>query len=244
MTLSIVTFKWKPNPGYRAKYGARNVNILYSMFRRHLKIPFDFFCVTDDDRGIEAGVKVIPLWDDLANVPNPHGLSEPSCYRRLKLFDPKTYKGIGDRILWIDLDMVLTGDVTPLFDRPESMVLLKTTAPNIPINGSLVLFTPDDHQDIWTDFDPAISPRLTRPAGCFGSDQGWLGYRRKDSAAFWNAGPGGDGIYFFGEHLRLARCRNTLPDDARLVSFHGRGSPWDPEMYTYRWIARNYKEMV
>lgn len=236
--ITVVSFKWKPtNPLYRNKFGPEQPNRLQAMFARHLRLKHRFVCVTDDDTGLDC--ETFPLWHDLAKVPNPHGLREPSCYRRLKLFDPEVYRHLGDRILWCDLDMVLTGDVTPLFDRPESIVLLGTDVANIPVNGSLVLFTPSENEDLWSDFDPAVSPRLARQAGCWGSDQGWLGYKRPN-AAKWKAGPGGDGIYFFGQHMRQKGSPARLPDDARMVSFHGRGNPWGAFESGLPWVQKHY----
>lgn len=236
--LTVVCFKWQPtNPAYRNKFGAAQVNAMERMFARHLAMPHRFVCITDDDRGIEG--ETFPLWTDLSEVPNPHGIREPSCYRRLKLFDPVIYRQLGDRILWIDLDMVLTGDVTPLFDRPESIVLLSTDVANIPVNGSMVLFTPSENEDLWSEFDPETSPKLARRAGCYGSDQGWLGYKRPD-AAKWKPGPGGDGIYFFGQHMRSRGKHASLPADARIVSFHGRGQPWGQFEQTLPWVERHY----
>lgn len=236
--LTVCCFKWKPtNPAYRGKFGASQVNTLERMFKRHLAMDHRFVCITDDDRGIEG--ETFPLWDDLSQVPSPHGIREPSCYRRLKLFDPVIYRQLGDRILWIDLDMVLTGDVTPLFDRPESLVLLSTDVVHIPVNGSMVLFTPSENEDLWSEFDPETSPKLARRAGCYGSDQGWLGYKRPD-AAKWKSGPDGDGIYFFGQHMRSKGKQASLPGDARIVSFHGRGQPWGAAERMLPWVERHY----
>lgn len=236
--LTVVCFKWKPsNPLYRNQFAAATVNALQAGFRRNLSLAHRFVCITDNDSGIDA--ETFPLWDDLADVPSPHGAREPSCYRRLRLFDPAIYRHLGDRILWCDLDMVLTRDVTPLFERPESLVLLSTDVANIPVNGSLVLFTPSEHEDLWTEFDPATSPSAARRAGHYGSDQGWLGYQRP-GAAKWMPGPGGDGIYFFGQHMRAKGSAQRLPQDARLVSFHGRGQPWGEYEQTLPWVRQHY----
>jgi hypothetical protein len=236
--LTVATFKWKPLPGYRAKFRPWHVNRMEWMFRKHLHMPFEFVCITDDPAGLSSSIRVIPLWDDLANVPNPHGPREPSCYRRLKLFSHEARGLVGERVLWIDLDMVLTGDVTPLFDRTEDVVLLSTDVPHIPVNGSLVLLTPGAHAEVWESFDPKTSPKLARKSGCYGSDQGWLAYCLKDTAAMWKAGPGGDGIYFFGQHMR--RMGQRLPADARLVSMHGRGVPWGDYEQSLGWVRQHY----
>lgn len=236
--LTVASFKWKPAPAGRAKYRAWHVNRLAEMFRRHLHMPHRFVCVTDDPAGLE--VEALPLWNDLSNVPNPHGPREPSCYRRLKLFSHEARDLVGERVLWVDLDMVLTGDVTPLFDRTEDVVLLSTNTPNIPVNGSMVLLTPGAYAEVWEGFDPETSPKLARKAGCYGSDQGWLAYCLKDRAAMWKPGPSGDGIYFFGQHLRSMGGR--LPEDARIVSFHGRGNPAADYEQSLGWVRKYYGE--
>ena len=74
-----------------------------------------------------------------------------------------------ERILAIDLDMVLTGDISPIVQRAEPVVVLTTDQPNIPVNGSLVLVTPGAAEEVWSSFDPATSPTLARRSACHGS---------------------------------------------------------------------------
>lgn len=247
--VTVCTFKWQPAMFGRKKYQAWHVNRMAAMFRRHLREPHDFVCVTDDPAGLDPElVRAVPLWPDLADIPNPHGPREPACYRRLKLYSAEAAELVGERILAIDLDMVLVGDVTPLVQRREPVVLLPTDAPNIPVNGSLQLITPGACPDVWTSFDPATSPGLARRAGSYGSDQGWLGYHLlhgclKGVAGTWDAGPEGrDGIVFYGQHLRRTRRPESLGGNVRLVSFHGRGQPWGQMEQLLPWVIKHYGE--
>lgn len=247
MKLTVCTFKWTPANAGRKRYLGWHVNRMAAMFRRRLRIPHEFVCVTDDPRGLDRDlVRPVELWPDLADIPNPHGPREPACYRRLKLFAPEAAELVGERILAIDLDMVLTGDVSHLVDRPEPVVLLPTTAPNIPVNGSLVLVTPGACPDVWESFDPETSPKLARRSGCFGSDQGWMAYHYlhgclKDVAGVWEPGPGGrDGILFFGADLRRIRRPDSVDASVRLVSFHGRGEPWGMTEQLLPWVQKAY----
>jgi len=243
--LSVVTFKWRATPFSRKKFAAWHVNRLAAMFRRHLRAPHDFVCVTDDPEGLDDQVRAVPLWPDHAEVPNPHGPREPACYRRLKLFSAEAAELVGERVLAIDLDMVLTGDITPLVERPEPVVLLTTTAARIPVNGSLVLVTPGAAGEVWTSFDPETSPRIARSAGCHGSDQGWMAWHLlhgslRGRAGTWTPGPGADGIMFYGEHLMRGDASRKLPPGTRLVSFHGRGLPWGQCEQLLPWVRSFY----
>lgn len=240
LVLTICCFKWQSPIKYRTTFRAKHVNTLRNMFRRHLHMPHEFVCITDDPAGIDPDIRIVKIWNDLADVGNPHGIREPSCYRRLKVFSAEVRPLLGDRVAWCDLDMVLTADVTPIFSRKEPVVLMPTDVPNIPVNGSLVMVTPGAHEKVWTGFDPNESPKKTYRASCYGSDQGWIAYCLKDKAAFWKTGPGGDGIYFYGQHLRREHYGKKLPSDARIVSFHGRGYPWDQSNQEIPWVRQHY----
>lgn len=233
--LTVVTFKWR-REGFRTRYEAWHVNRLAAMFRRHLALDHDFACVTDDAAGLDPEIRAIPLWNDHANVPNPHGEREPSCYRRLKLFARESADLIGPRLLACDLDVVLAGDVTHLFDRPEPCVLLTTMNAHIPVNGSLALITPGVHEEIWTSFDPETSPKIAHAAKCWGSDQGWIAWWLRDKVPTWH--PGRQGVYFY--HM-MKEPKAKLPADARFISFHGpSGKPWDARCQQFDWVRQHY----
>lgn len=240
MTFGIVCFKWKAPKAYRSAFSARHVNILQSMFARHLHMPHDFICVTDDPADLDPAIRVIPLWNDYANVPSPHGSREPSCYRRLRLFARDAGEILGvDRFAWCDLDVVLTADVTPIFSRPEPIVLLPNPkVPRVPFNGSLVLMDAGARPEVWESFDPFKSPKRNVLNNCYGSDQGQISYCLKDKGeATWNVGPNGDGIYFRHKHL----TDRQLPADARIVSFHGPGDPWSLVERHWLWVKEHYR---
>ena len=82
VTLSIVTFKWKPIGNYRSIFGPEQVKVMRSMVARNYPEPHRFICVTDDPAGLED-VETVPLWDDYSHIPNPSFRGGPSCYRRL-----------------------------------------------------------------------------------------------------------------------------------------------------------------
>lgn len=235
--LSVVTYKWRPAPGYRSTYGPETVNTLRRMVARHYPQPHRFVCVTDDADGIDTGIDIVPLWSDHAGIPSPHGGKNPSCYRRLKAFAPEIAEVFGPRFVSLDLDVVIVGDLAPLWDRPDPFVIWGDTnpQPGSHYNGSMVLMTAGVRRQVWDRFDPLRSPRDAKAAGCWGSDQGWISYCLGAGEPRWTTA---DGVYSFRNHL--ANGREPLPADARLVLFHGRIDPWSPEAHTIPWVKRYY----
>lgn len=233
--LSVVCWKWTPAAGYRSAFGPSTVNILKEMVRRHYSRPHRFICVTDDATGLDPDVEVIPLWDDHAGLANPFGPGNPSCYRRLKMFSPDAADLFGERFVSLDLDTVVTGDLSPIWDRPEDFVAWGDTNHGTHYNGSMMLMTAGARACVWEDFDPVNSPRLAKAAGQFGSDQGWISYRLGSGEATWTTD---DGVYSFRNHL--SRPPRPLPDNARLVMFHGRIDPWSGSAQRLSWVCKHY----
>jgi hypothetical protein len=233
--LSVVCFKWKPKVGYRSAFSAANVNVLRAMVKRHYQKPHRFICVTDDPRGIDANVEIIPLWDDYAAVPSPCGARQPSCYRRLKAFSKEALSLFGPRFVCLDLDCVVTGDLAPLWDRDEDFVIWGDTTPRTPYNGSMFLLRAGSRRQVWEDFDPVTSPAKGRALGYFGSDQAWIGACLGPHEARWSQG---DGVYSYRNDIKRA---GGLPDDARIVMFHGGVDPWSAEAQRLPWVREYYR---
>lgn len=235
--LTIATFKWKPMSGYRSTFGPETVNVLRRMVDRHYAPPHRFVCITDDPAGLDPGIDVLPLWTDLAHVPSPHGNKNPSCYRRLRLFSPEMATLLGPRFVALDLDVVITADVAPLWDRPEDFVIWGDTHPTTHYNGSMMLMTAGARRKVWETFDPHRSPRDAMSAGCFGSDQGWISYCLGPGEARWSTK---DGVYSYRNHLRQ-NSPKKLPENARLVIFHGAIDPWSEGGQNNPWVRRHYQ---
>ncbi len=257
--LSIVTFKWA-KPGYRSVFTAANVNTTKRMVDRHYPDPHRVICVTDDPVGIDSGVEVIPLWGDASHLPNPTWANGPSCYRRLKVFSNWFADKITSRFVVIDLDIVFTGDMRPIWNREEDFLIWRPNHRGVPLCASMFMIRPGTNQKVWDTFDHSISPKLASDAGWRGSDQGWITYCLGQNTPGWGSA---DGIYGYKDDLckgkkklpnihldsRLAaqrkqpeRVYGSLPEDARAVIFTGKPDPWDREaINTSPWIAEHYR---
>jgi hypothetical protein len=236
VSLVVCCFKWGE------KFGPQHVNTLDSMVRRNCRLPFEFVCVTDDHRGIASHIRIVPLWSELSDVPSPVGRSFPSCYRRLKLFGPEARALIGERIVCLDLDTVITADVTPLWDRPDEFMIWanhwgkrKGKGRNKQrFNGSMFMLAADSRPKVWTKFNPETSPKEATKAGHRGSDQGWLSYVLGDEAT-WGKD---DGVYSW--RVDIEPNGGGLPEGARVVFWHGQANPWDRGQ-AYDWVREHYR---
>jgi hypothetical protein len=230
--LSVVTFKWA-TPGYRATFTAAHVNTLRRMVARHYRKPHRFICITDDPAGLDAEVEHVPLWNDHRDVPNPTGGGRPSCYLRLKLFDPDIGRLLGDRFVMMDLDAIVAGDLSPLFDRTEDAVFWRSPAKVWPYNGAMMLLSAGARPQVWKDFDPVRSPLETQAAGYRGSDQAWISHKLGWHEAVWTDR---DGVYYYGTIPKA--MRHTLPPAARIVFTTGGTAPWTLH---HPWIRQHYQ---
>lgn len=238
--LSVICWKWTPAPGYRSTFGPETVNVLRRMVARHYPHPHRFLCVTDDAAGLDPKVEIVPLWNEFATLPSPHGGHNPSCYRRLRMFHPEIGQVFGERFVSLDLDCVIVGDLTPLWHRAEDFVAWGDTnpLPGSHYNGSMILLRAGARPQVWTDFDPASSPRLALQARCFGSDQGWISYCLGPGEARWTQA---DGVYSFRNDI-YPRGLGRLPSGARIVFFHGHVDPWSAyAQQNCPWVREAYR---
>lgn len=236
---TVICWKWAPPTGYRSTFTADAVNVLRSMVARHYPVPHRFVCVTDEADGIDPRVEVVPAWNDFADVPSPHGGRNPSCYRRLRLFDPAIGTVFGPRFVSLDLDVVVTGDLTPLWERDDDLVLWGDTnpQPGSHYNGSMILMTAGARPDVWTAFNPQTSPMQSKSARCFGSDQGWISFQLGKGEAKWSRT---DGVYSYRNDI--APHGHRLPGEARIVMFHGCHDPWDTYVQTHApWVREHWR---
>lgn len=208
------------------------------MIARHYAKPYRFVCITDEPEAL-SGVETIRLWPDLSNLPSPIGHSYPSCYRRLKLFAPDAGETFGQTVVSIDLDTVIVGDITPLFDRPEDFVIWgESDFPHTtPYCGSLWMLRTGTRTKVWTEFDAATSPKAAMKAGCRGSDQGFISYILGPGEATWTKK---DGVYSFRKDLSK-RPNYALPADARVTCWHGKTDPWSHRAQQIPWVLEHYR---
>lgn len=109
------------------KYGVDYVNRLYGMVARNISPPFAFYCITDDTTGLRPEVRVIPLPDLGCEMPKVRqGIWGKSRLWRSDL------GGLSGPVLFMDLDVVITGNLDAFFDYGDANDVILTRNPNTP----------------------------------------------------------------------------------------------------------------
>jgi hypothetical protein len=235
--LTVVCWRWRPPAASRSTFPAEAVLALKQAVARHYPHPHRFVCVTDEPELLDPSIDVVPDWGDFKDIPAPSGDKNPSCYRRLRLFSRDVAAVLGDRFVSLDLDTVITGDLSPVWNRSEDFVMYGDTNPRTFYNGSMVLMTAGARAKVWETFDPRTSIKHAFRAGHHGSDQAWISFCLGPSESKWGTK---DGVFSFRNHFKMAG-RTDLPPEARLVVFHGLHKPWDARVQAeYPWVRSHY----
>jgi hypothetical protein len=215
--ITVVFFLWY-NPNERRNkryvYDAHSVNYAKRAVASNLKCPHRFVVMSDRSEGFDADIKVVPL--NMADFP------AKGRYPKLSIFRRDAAEIFGERILMMDLDLCVAGDLTPLVERDEDIVLWTGNPENARAqkghalyNTSIVLLRAGTRPQVWDQFDKTRTPSIVHAEHKDGSDQVWVSKMLPGEATWTNR----DGIYLareMGEKLRA---------DARVVFFPGKENP-------------------
>ncbi len=123
-------------------------------------------------------------------------------------------------VLYLDLDTVVTGDISGLFR--EKLTMLKDVN-RLEKFGSGVMSWCGDYSYLYDEFNknPDKYMREYVTVNKWG-DQGFIMDNIKETPDSFDFGP---------VHSYKAHCQNGVPDDTRLVFFHGKPRPWEVELW-------------
>jgi len=224
--LHIATWWWGN------KYDVSYVNKLLRGLHRNMRTPFRFLCVTDKR-------EIYPFQTVLIKEQDHDLLKIDGCFARLRMFDPQWQKEndiwLADHIVCIDLDVIITDRIDPLFARMEPFVILQgaNSVNPCPYNGSLWMLRGGAFPEVWRDFN--LNAAREAPYHEFPDDQGWLWHKLPQSPG-WQVGPA-SGIYAFRKQSWPRQ--DGLPQMARLVCFPGAR---DPKQFQFLpWIATHWR---
>ena len=238
---TVLCMKWG------TKYGPEYVNRLYAMVARHLRGPFDFVCLTDDHRGVRAEVRCLPI----PSLALPPGIPERG-WTKLTTFEADLH-GLQGTALFLDLDVVIVGDITPFFEAPgEFLIIHDWKRPwRITGNSSVYRFEIGAHADVLAEFRATQEQVRSR----LRNEQAFLSevMHRQGRLAYWPA----DWCSSFKYHCIPAWPTSYwrepgFPAGTRIVIFHGEVNPPDAlagrrnrrfrHIQPAHWVAEHWRE--
>lgn len=235
--LTVSSWKWG------RKFSALHVNVAAEALRRHLSIEHEFVCVTDDRTGIDRSIRTVPMPRQFAETPR--------CRRRMQQFSIEFIeRHLGIRNLYMDLDLVITGDLTPIVNRPEPIVGWKVGHAGV-YSGSFLLADAGVLEGAWQLFstDPLGYPLSVQARGV-PSDQAMVNHYIKTQqipVGEWTESDGFVSFYGAGyerlEHLGVGPNRRELPSGARIVVL-GSEDLDALEDDRYPWVRAHYLPLV
>jgi len=217
---TIVCIKWGD------KFPAYYVNRLFAGVARHMDRPFRFVCYTEKPEGIRSDVEIHPLpsvaYEERLVKAMTTGRRR-GAWRKVTILQHGAGRLSGPCLV-MDLDVVVTGPLGPLFDHAPGKVVmgrdwLERRRGRVGGHGSVYRFDPLLHSfllgDFEADFDAAIAWKgeqkyISMTAHRHGALQyfpdGWIcSFKRQSIPAF--------PLNFMVEP--------RLPADCRVMCFHG-----------------------
>ncbi|MBD3750773.1 MAG: hypothetical protein IE931_14925 [Sphingobacteriales bacterium] len=243
--VNVICLKWG------SKYPAEDVNKLYSMVKRNLSIPFDFYCITENSDELLEGIKILPLYDE----------SLTGWWHKLSIYR-KDFYGLNGTALFLDLDVVITDRLNALFEykpgRTCSIADKGGSKWNV-INSSVVRFEIGELDYVWQGFQYNHEWIMQNMHG----DQDWLGlvvpsvelypagwavsYKKECQSKGWKA-LGHVGEWLMKKGYLKPFGEAVLPEQAKVVIFHGKPDPVDVAYGPYKqwkkatWIQKFWKQ--
>lgn len=213
----VMCIKWG------TRYGPEYVNRIYAMVERNITPPFQVICLTDDAKGIRSDV----ICRDLPDLGCPRPTNAPGKWPKTALWG-KTLFDLEGVVLFIDLDVIITGNLDPFFTfgQPDDVILARNWVKPLERLGqtSIFRFKIGAHAYMLENFqkDPEGI------AGKYQFEQRYVTNCVKGGVKFW---PGK-----WVKHFRM-NClgpwpmryirQPKLPKDSRVVIFPGKPDPSD-----------------
>ena len=210
------------------KYGHDYVVRLRNMVSRHLTVPYEFVCLTDDPTPID-NVRLI--------VQRNAGYIRP-WWHKVHMFDPTLE--LHGRILYFDLDILIHANIDKLIlNRTDEFLGIRDfnrkfhPTWNV-LNSSAMSWDQGKHSDIWRLFHKDLSS-----AQKLHGDQDWIWKIAKDRIKFWPDEWLMSYKWELRERNELTRINGTfqfknirnprIPKECSVVVFHGDPKPQDIE---------------
>ncbi|MDR3290125.1 MAG: hypothetical protein LBT02_02460 [Rickettsiales bacterium] len=108
--INIICIKWGDKV-----YTEIDVNRLYNMIKKNTSLPFNFYCFTENAKGILPDIKIYPLNE------KRNSIKKIDIYtKEVGLCNDELADLQGQRVFFFDLDIAITGNLDDLFNYPQS----------------------------------------------------------------------------------------------------------------------------
>lgn len=194
--INILCLKWG------TKFSPTYVNRLYNAVSRNLTVPFQFHCLTEDSTDLDSDIVIHPL---------PHKLPGAGWWQKLYMFSDEV--DIQGRILFFDLDTLITGNIDHLTCRTEPFVCLQDffyLKENV--GSAMMSWESGTLTHLWDDFfkSPNTVIKKFHPHG----DQKWIQQQTKDRT-YWQ-------LLYPNQFVSFKmHCVTGVPRFAKVICYHG-----------------------
>ena len=222
-TATIACIKWG------TLFGPEYVNRRYSGVRRNLARPVRFLCMTEHADGLHPNIEVLDLPVEPFAEPMNAALAvanRQGAMRKVSLFKPGLIPDLQGSVLGFDLDVVITGDLEPIWSMAPGHICMRhdwtEKRKGRPTgHGSVFRYDPAQHGFLYNDLAANPYDEVEKARG---SEQRYTSHKAMDREVFhyipedWVVSFKYDCNPFPWNYLMAPR----LPQDARVVCFHGR----------------------
>jgi hypothetical protein len=159
---------------FGVRYGREYVERLRNMVARHITVPYEFVCLTDDHHPID-GVRIIY---------QPNAQYVRGWWHKVHMFDSTL--PIAGRILYFDLDIVIHNNIDKLIKNCSTQFMgihdfnRKFHANWNSLNSSVLSWVHGTQNYIWDHFQSNPKDAQKLPG-----DQDWIWKLCKDKIKFW-----------------------------------------------------------
>lgn len=225
LPVNIICMKWG------SKYGANYVNTLYAMIARHISLPFQLTCFTDDANGIDPHVQI----RDLPALELPQGAPERGWNKLTTL--QTNLGGLSGDVLFLDLDVVIVDNIDEFFSYPAKFAIIRDAKLQHRMigNSSVYRFEVGRYESILEKFRQQYAEIQQN----FRNEQAYLSHEThaRGELTFWPDRWCPSFKYHCMQPWPLAYVKDAkMPEGAKIIIFHGHPEPHEAiQGITHKW---------
>ncbi len=225
LPVNIICMKWG------TKYGAEYVNTLFNMIKRHITLPFQLTCFTDDTGGINPQIRLC----ELPRLDLPTEIPERGWHKLTTL--QNDLGGLHGNVLFLDLDVVIVNNIDDFFHYPAEFAIIRDAKLRRRLigNSSVYRFTVGQHDAILQKFRREFNSVRQK----YRNEQAYLSaeIHQKNQLSFWPDSWCPSFKYHCMKPWPLSYFQDAeIPKDAKIIIFHGHPEPQEAiQGITHKW---------